>query len=240
MDTLLSLFEPGYLAVFVLGLLGGTHCIGMCGGIVGALSMPSVNAAPVWPRQLAYNLGRITTYSLLGALAGAVGSASLVFNDFLPVQMVLYVLANCMMLGMGLYLMGLPQAFLPLERVGQHLWRRVLPLSQPFMRGQGAVRAYPLGVLWGLLPCGLTYGVLSTAVMSGSALRGGALMLIFGAGTLPNLLLAGVLLARYGKLVRSRLFRTVAGLLVLSFGVYGLVRAPELGGKLWAGVICNV
>ncbi|MBK9394559.1 MAG: sulfite exporter TauE/SafE family protein [Uliginosibacterium sp.] len=232
--------DPGYLAVFVLGLLGGTHCIGMCGGIVSALSIPSASAGPIWPRQLAYNLGRITTYAMLGVLAGAVGSASLVFNSYLPVQLTLYVLANCMMIGMGLYLMGLPQAFLPLEKLGQRLWRRVLPLSQPFMRGQSAAKAYPLGVLWGLLPCGLTYGVLSTALMSGSALRGGALMLSFGVGTLPNLLLAGVLLARYGKLIRSKLFRTAAGVLVMSFGVYGLVRAPELGGKLWAGVVCGV
>jgi sulfite exporter TauE/SafE len=232
--------DPGYLAVFVLGLLGGTHCIGMCGGIVSALSIPSASAGPIWPRQLAYNLGRITTYAMLGVLAGAVGSASLVFNNYLPVQLTLYVLANCMMIGMGLYLMGLPQAFLPLEKLGQRLWRRVLPLSQPFMRGQSAAKAYPLGVLWGLLPCGLTYGVLSTALMSGSALRGGALMLSFGVGTLPNLLLAGVLLARYGKLIRSKLFRTAAGVLVMSFGVYGLVRAPELGGKLWAGVVCGV
>jgi sulfite exporter TauE/SafE len=232
--------DPGYLAVFVLGLLGGTHCIGMCGGIVSALSIPSASAGPIWPRQLAYNLGRITTYAMLGVLAGAVGSASLVFNHYLPVQLTLYVLANCMMIGMGLYLMGLPQAFLPLEKLGQRLWRRVLPLSQPFMRGQSAAKAYPLGVLWGLLPCGLTYGVLSTALMSGSALRGGALMLSFGVGTLPNLLLAGVLLARYGKLIRSKLFRTAAGVLVMSFGVYGLVRAPELGGKLWAGVVCGV
>jgi sulfite exporter TauE/SafE len=232
--------DPGYLAVFVLGLLGGTHCIGMCGGIVSALSIPSASAGPIWPRQLAYNLGRITTYAMLGVLAGAVGSASLVFNNYLPVQLTLYVLANCMMIGMGLYLMGLPQAFLPMEKLGQRLWRRVLPLSQPFMRGQSAAKAYPLGVLWGLLPCGLTYGVLSTALMSGSALRGGALMLSFGVGTLPNLLLAGVLLARYGKLIRSKLFRTAAGVLVMSFGVYGLVRAPELGGKLWAGVVCGV
>ncbi|MBK9219850.1 MAG: sulfite exporter TauE/SafE family protein [Uliginosibacterium sp.] len=232
--------DPGYLAVFVLGLLGGTHCIGMCGGIVSALSIPSASAGPIWPRQLAYNLGRITTYAMLGVLAGAVGSASLVFNHYLPVQLTLYVLANCMMIGMGLHLMGLPQAFLPLEKLGQRLWRRVLPLSQPFMRGQSAAKAYPLGVLWGLLPCGLTYGVLSTALMSGSALRGGALMLSFGVGTLPNLLLAGVLLARYGKLIRSKLFRTAAGVLVMSFGVYGLVRAPELGGKLWAGVVCGV
>lgn len=232
--------DPGYLAVFVLGLLGGTHCIGMCGGIVSALSIPTANAGPIWPRQLAYNLGRITTYGALGALAGAVGSASLVFNQYLPVQLGLYVLANCMMIGMGFYLMGLPQAFLPLEKLGQRLWRRVLPLSQPFMRGQGVAKAYPLGVLWGLLPCGLTYGVLATALMSGSVLRGGALMLSFGAGTLPNLLLAGLLLSRYGKLIRGKPFRTAAGVLVMSFGVYGLVRAPELGGKLWAGVVCAV
>ncbi|WP_018607804.1 sulfite exporter TauE/SafE family protein [Uliginosibacterium gangwonense] len=235
-----ALPDVGYLAVFVLGLLGGAHCIGMCGGIVSALSLPGQGGGSIWWRQLAYNLGRICTYTLLGTLAGAVGSASLVFNDFLPVQMTLYVIANCMMLGMGLYLMGLTQVFLPLERMGQRLWRVVQPLSKPFVRGRSMASAFPLGLLWGLLPCGLTYGVLSTAVMSGSALNGGALMLAFGAGTLPNLLLAGVLLARYGKVVRGRAFRTGAGLFVMAFAIYGLVRAPELGGKLWAGVICKV
>lgn len=235
-----ALPEIGYLAVFLLGLLGGAHCIGMCGGIVSALSLPSGQRAIAWPRQWAYNLGRILTYAMLGCLAGAVGSASLVFNDFLPVQITLYVVANCLMLAMGLYLMGLTQILLPLERVGQGLWRLVQPLSARFMRRQDAASAFPLGLLWGLLPCGLTYSVLGTAVMSGSALNGGLLMLAFGAGTLPNLLLAGLLLARYGKVVRGRWFRSTAGLLVMAFAVYGLMRAPSLGGQLWAGVICKV
>lgn len=232
--------ETGYLAVFLIGLLGGAHCIGMCGGIVGALSAPVPGAAPVWSRQLAYNLGRIASYTAIGTAVGALGSASLLFNRFLPVQMALYILANLMLIGMGIYLMGFTRALAGVERLGQILWRRIQPLSRHLMPVRDWRQALPVGFLWGFLPCGLTYSVLSLALVSGSALRGGALMLAFGAGTLPNLLLAGILLARYRNIVRSRSFRTGAGLIVLAFGVYGLIRAPELGGRLWAGVLCEI
>lgn len=224
----------------MIGLLGGAHCIGMCGGIVSALSGPQPGSASVWSRQLAYNLGRICSYTCIGAAVGALGSASLLFNRFLPVQLALYVLANLMLIGMGFYLMGFTRVLVGVERLGQGLWRRIQPLSRRLLPVRDWRGALPVGFLWGFLPCGLTYSVLSLALVSGSALRGGGLMLAFGAGTLPNLLLAGMLLMRYRNVVRSRSFRLVAGLIVLAFGVYGLIRAPELGGRLWAGVVCAV
>ncbi|NSL55568.1 sulfite exporter TauE/SafE family protein [Uliginosibacterium aquaticum] len=230
----------GFLSVFLIGLLGGAHCIGMCGGIVSALSSPVPGAAPVWSRQLAYNFGRIASYALIGGLVGAIGSASMLFNRVLPLQLMLFVLANLMLIGMGLYLMGFTRALAGVERGGQLLWRRIQPLSKRFLPVRSWRQALPVGFLWGFLPCGLTYSVLSLALVNGSAVRGAGLMLAFGAGTLPNLLFAGILLARYRNLVRSRSFRLVAGLVVLFFGIYGLIRAPELGGLLWAGVICEV
>lgn len=230
----------GFVSVFVIGLLGGAHCIGMCGGIVSALSTPHPGAGPVWSRQLAYNCGRIASYTFIGALIGALGSASLLFNQFLPVQLALFVLANLMLIGMGFYLMGFTRVLAGVERAGQLLWRRIQPLSRRLLPVLNWRQALPVGFLWGFLPCGLTYSVLSLALVSGSAWRGAGLMLAFGAGTLPNLLFAGILLARYRNIVRSRSFRWTAGLIVLAFGVYGLIRAPELGGRLWAGVICEV
>lgn len=230
--------DSGFVAVFLVGLLGGVHCVGMCGGIVAALSAPG--AAGRLPGLLAYNLGRVTTYAALGGVFGAIGSASLLFNQTLPVQLAFYVLANCLLVLLGLYLMGVTRALGPLERLGQRIWRRVQPLGKRFLPVRNWQQALPLGMVWGLIPCGLIYSVLSTALVSGSAARGAMLMACFGLGTLPNLLLAGVLLARFRAFSQQAALRLGAGLLVAGFGVLGLIRAPELGGRLWQGIICAV
>lgn len=232
--------DTGYLAIFLVGLLGGTHCVGMCGGIVGALSIQIPGQARrAWLIHLAYNLGRILTYASLGAVMGAIGSAGLLLEGMLPVQLFLYVLANLMLVAMGLYLTGVTQVLAPVERVGQHVWRRVQPFTRRFLPASSPARAFPLGMLWGLLPCGLVYSALATALVTGSAPRGGGLMLAFGLGTLPNLLLAGMFFKRLRDITRNRRVRLASGLVVLAFGVFGLVMAPELGGKLWSGVVCH-
>ncbi len=231
--------ETGYIAVFLIGLLGGTHCIGMCGGIVSALTVQIPGQVRrQWPIQLAYNIGRISTYTALGSLAGAIGTVGLLLGDVLPVQMALYVLANVMLIALGLYLTGFTRLLAPLERMGHHVWRRVQPLTRRFLPARGPVQAFPLGLLWGFLPCGLVYSVLATALVTGSAARGAGMMLAFGLGTLPNLLLAGMLLKRLRGITRSTWLRSAAGLLVLGFGVFGLINASTLGGHLWSGVVC--
>jgi len=231
--------ETGYIAVFLIGLLGGTHCVAMCGGIVGALSvqMPGQQARQ-WPIHLAYNLGRITTYTALGGLVGAIGSAGMLFGDVLPVQLGLYVAANVMLILLGLYLTGVTQLLTPIERAGGVIWKRIQPLTSRFLPARSVGRALPLGLLWGFLPCGLVYSVLTTALVTGSAARGAGLMLAFGLGTLPNLMLAGMLFKRFRDLTRNTRVRLAAGLLVAGFGVYGLYHAQHLGGQLWSGVIC--
>lgn len=231
--------ETGYIAVFLIGLLGGTHCVGMCGGIVSALTVQIPGQVRrQWPIHLAYNLGRIATYTGLGALLGAIGSVGLLFDDFLPVQMALYLMANLMLVALGLYLTGFTRLLAPLERMGQALWRRVQPLTRRFLPARGLRQAIPLGLLWGLLPCGLVYSVLTTALITGSAAGGAGLMLAFGLGTLPNLMLAGMLLKRLQGVTRRPWVRTLAGSVVLGFGVFGLVNASTLGSRLWNGVLC--
>lgn len=236
--------DSGFLSVFLVGLLGGVHCAGMCGGIVSALSISpqGLRAAPAsaWQLHLAYNIGRITSYAIAGALMGAIGSFGLLLNNALPVQMTLYVGANLMMIALGLYLTGVTQALAFTERAGQQLWRRVQPLTRRFLPVQGPRQAFPLGLLWGWLPCGLVYSVLAMTLLSGSATRGAATMLAFGLGTLPNLMLAGLLLVRFRGLMQTRALRLASGLLVLGFGVYGLFNATTLGGRLWQGVVCHV
>ncbi|MFT3736361.1 MAG: sulfite exporter TauE/SafE family protein [Rhodocyclaceae bacterium] len=237
--------EPGLLAVFLIGLLGGTHCVGMCGGIVTALSGPvmqpgQARTQPDWRLHLAYNGGRMLTYAVLGAVFGALGSATLLFNHVLPVQLALYVLANLLLLALGAYLLGVTVLLAPLERIGGRLWRRIQPLAARYLPARSWQQALPLGMLWGLIPCGLIYSVLSTALLSGSATQGALLMGCFALGTLPNLLLAGLALARFRDVLRRQSVRWLAGLLIIAFGVLGLWRAPDLGGRLWQGIICEV
>ena len=212
--------DSTFIALFLVGLLGGTHCVGMCGGIVGALSM---GAPGRWSMHLAYNAGRILSYGLAGAIAGAVGAASLGLDSQVPMRLALYLVANLMLIALGLYLLGVTQALAFTERAGQLLWQRLQPLTRRFLPARTVAQAFPLGMLWGWLPCGLVYSALATALRGGSALRGGLCMLAFGLGTLPNLLLAGIVLARLNEFVRRPAVRVASGLLVLGFGLYGLL-----------------
>lgn len=212
--------DSTFLALFLVGLLGGTHCVGMCGGIVGALSM---GAPGRWSMHLAYNAGRILSYTLAGTIAGAVGAASLGLDSQVPIRLVLYLLANLMLIALGLYLLGVTRVLAFTERAGQLLWQRLQPLTRRFLPARSVAQAFPLGMLWGWLPCGLVYSALATALSSGSAAHGGLCMLAFGLGTLPNLLLAGIVLARLNEFVRRPAVRVVSGLLVLGFGLYGML-----------------
>jgi len=211
--------DSGFFALFLVGLLGGAHCVGMCGGIVGALTM---GGASRWSMHLAYNSGRILSYATAGALAGALGAASLGLEGQIPARLILYLFANLMLVALGFYLLGVTRALAFTERAGQALWRRVQPLTRRFLPATTIRQAFPLGLLWGWLPCGLVYSALASALSAGSAGRGAALMLAFGLGTLPNLLLAGILLSRLNEFVRLPVVRIMSGLLILGFGIYGL------------------
>lgn len=219
--------DTGFLALFLVGLLGGTHCVGMCGGIVGAMSM---GGKAGWGMHFAYNGGRILSYAAAGAIAGALGAASLGLEGQVPARMALYFIANLMLVALGLYLLGITSALAFTERAGQGLWRRLQPLTRRFLPVRGVAQAFPLGLLWGWLPCGLVYSALATALAAGSAGWGAAAMLAFGLGTLPNLLLAGLLLARLNEFVKRPAVRTISGLLVLGFGIYGFFGLMRLSG----------
>ncbi len=230
------------LAVFVVGLLGGVHCIGMCGAIVSALSAGTATRSsggkPPWHLQLAFNGGRIGSYMVAGAMAGAAGSMALFFNDLLPVQVAMYAFANLMLVGLGLYLFGVTRYISVLERVGARLWRRVQPWLGKLMPANTLPRALAVGALWGWVPCGLVYSVLATALLAGDALEGALVMLAFGLGTLPNLLFAGALMRALSLWRGGNLVRRGVGLLVVGLGLYGMAHAQVAGQHALAGVFC--
>jgi hypothetical protein len=214
-------------SAFVVGLLGGVHCVGMCGGIVAALTFglpPERRSAlgGLLPYLLAYNAGRIVSYAAAGAIMGAAG---VLLAGFLPVevaQRALLVVAALFMVAMGLYLAGWWRGLARLEAAGGALWRRIEPLGRGLMPVRRPGQAFALGLLWGWLPCGLVYSVLVWAVSSGSALQGMLLLLAFGLGTLPNLLAMGAAAGLVARYAREPRVRATAGALVVAFGLYTL------------------
>jgi sulfite exporter TauE/SafE len=177
-------------AAFFVGLFGSAHCLLMCGGMAGALQMlmPESTGRRAW-LQLMLGLGRISSYALTGALFGGIG-ASMIGSTGLASQW-LQLFAGCMLLAMALYISRVWFGLLRLERAGQRLWRLVQPLGQKLLPLNTSARAYGYGLCWGYLPCGLVYSALSWSLGSGSAVNGALWMLLFGAGTLPAVLLAG-------------------------------------------------
>lgn len=214
------------LTAFVVGLLGGVHCLGMCGGIVGALTfgLPENQRKGVrfLPFLLAYNAGRILSYTLAGAMAGGLG---VLLAGILPVQQaqnILIVIAAIFMLLMGLYIGGWWNGLTFLEKAGGTFWRRLEPLGRRMMPVKSPLQAFGLGLVWGWLPCGLVYSVLVWAVSAGSAMQGAMLMAAFGLGTLPNLLLMGAAAGWLGQHIKKPAVRYVAGGLIIAYGIYML------------------
>ena len=213
---------PLLLTALALGLLGGGHCIGMCGGLMGAMTL----AIPVeqrkgwvlWRVLLGYNFGRIASYALAGAILGGLGWLA----QDLGLGRVLRTLAGLMMIAMGLYLANWWTGLTYIERLGKGLWRHIQPLASRMLPITSAPRALAVGALWGWLPCGLVYSTLIWASSQGHAGQSALLMLAFGLGTLPTLLATGVAAERLLKLLRLRKVRISAALLVIAFGIWTL------------------
>ncbi|MEE4092136.1 sulfite exporter TauE/SafE family protein [Pseudomonas viridiflava] len=211
---------PLLFSALVLGLLGGGHCLGMCGGLMGALTLaiPREQRARRMQLLMAYNLGRIISYAIAGFFSGLVGWA--VANS--PGATTLRVVAALLLIAMGLYLAGWWSGLTRIERLGRGLWRYLQPFATRLLPISSIPRALLLGALWGWLPCGLVYSTLLWAASQGNAIDSALLMLAFGLGTWPVLLATGLAAERTTALLRRRSVRTAGGMLVILFGLWTL------------------
>jgi len=211
---------PQLASALVLGLLGGGHCLGMCGGLMGALTLaiPAEQRGRRLRLLLGYNLGRILSYAVAGLLLGVAGWA--LANS--PAVTALRVAAALLLIAMGLYLGGWWSGLTYIERAGRGLWRRVQPLANRLLPVRSVPRAILLGALWGWLPCGLVYSTLLWAASQGNAAHSALLMLAFGLGTWPILLATGLAAERTRQLLRRRGVRAAGGMLVVLFGLWTL------------------
>lgn len=215
--------ELTFLTALMIGLLGSTHCLGMCGGIVGALNAGSPKPIRSYASRAAhhfsYNAGRIMSYVFAGTLAGLAGAliSHSALGTVVPIGRLI---AGLFMIALGLYLAGWPQIINWLEKLGIHIWKRIEPLGRRFLPAKTPLHAFGLGLVWGWLPCGLVYSALALAIASASPGQGALIMLGFGLGTLPMLLAMGGAADYLLKLVRKPVMRQAAGACVVLFGIY--------------------
>ena len=227
--------EITLVSAFLVGLLGSTHCLGMCGGIVGALTFglkDDIRRSPVrlFPYLAAYNLGRIASYALAGALLGLASAQVLRVAPPEQARLLARIISGGFMVLLGLYLAGWWPGLTALERLGGKLWVRIEPFGRRFLPVNHPLKALALGLVWGWLPCGLVYSALAWSLASGDAIQGAALMLAFGLGTLPMLFAMGAAARWLGQVARLVWVRRGAGILILLFGLYTLFASGAHSG----------
>ena len=228
--------SPQSLAsAFILGLFSTVHCVGMCGGIIGALSL----SLPDRIRQQRlrhlvfiklYNLGRILSYSFAGLVVGHIGAEAAAYADMSGGPSMLRYTSVILMIAIGLYLAGWLPQLSRVERIGTPVWKLLEPVGRKLVPVNTMPRALLYGLVWGWLPCGMVYFVLVWALTSGSATQGALIMAAFGLGTLPSLLAAGLAVSWLKRFTQSKMTRQLVGALVIAMAI-GSLLMPMGGHK---------
>ena len=216
---------------FVTGLLGAGHCIGMCGGLVSALSLSEIGQKGGWLFHLLYNSGRITTYTFIGAVVGLLGSALAYTDRFKMVTRMLLVGSDLFIILVGLGTAGL-FTWLNAAKLDFPAPMKIMTTAVSGLRRlPPALAALPLGLLFGFLPCGYLYAVAITAAQSASVATAALMLLAFGIGTAPSLLLFGGAAHWLSGRARTWMLR-LAGLVVAGMGVINLFKHLRMMGWL--------
>jgi uncharacterized protein len=244
---ILTAFEARAASAFALALLGGAHCAGMCGGFVVALHGVAPRQERALRFAIAYNAGRVTSYTAGGALAGLAG-AGLYASRVLPLQVGLLVLGAAMLLVIAASMWSRPTLLNRFGHAGAGFWRLLQPLARGRFPPKSVGAALAIGLAWGWIPCGMVYAALPLALVSGGVLQGAAVMLAFGLGTLPNLGLMQIAAAKMrkasGKPGALAWLRPVAGVVLVLFAASDLAHAAQVAGLTspslaWLAAVCH-
>ena len=242
--------SPLVVSALVMGLFGGVHCVAMCGGVVGVLCSAAprcptasglgsgsggergsgsgrLRQVPYW---LAYNAGRIASYTLLGFLFATLGTLSTGVFPLDGVRYMLRAVAALCMLAVGLHLAGLPSVVKGLESLGAPLWRRLAPLTKRFVPLRTPWHALVLGGLWGMMPCGLLYGALALAASAPSPAIGALTMTAFGVGTLPVMLTLSAVAQSVARWLARAWVKRAVGVAFLAFGLWSTAGVAAQAG----------
>ncbi|NVK56728.1 MAG: sulfite exporter TauE/SafE family protein [Alteromonadaceae bacterium] len=212
----------GFISAFIVGLAGSLHCVGMCGGIAGALRAAIPGNKTSLPYILSYNFGRITSYAIAGCITGGLGQIAQ--TSVAHGLAIFQILSALMLLAMGLYLAQWWRGLARIEQLGQGVWKRIRPLSKRFLPFKSPLSAYPYGFIWGWLPCGLVYSTLTWALVSGDALQGALTMAAFGLGTLPALVSVSIGAGWIITLLQQNTTRTLVATGLIVYALFLIYR----------------
>lgn len=224
-----------------MALAGAMHCVAMCGGLALIVSRPAatlasgvavsgsngedsdrperVRGSAAWfrPRFFVYGFGKALTYGTLGLVVGLIGAVTASLRGG---QQILTIAAGVVLIAVGLHLAGvswLSRLAAPVG--GSHL----IGWMAGHLRGRGVGPALALGLLNGLLPCGLVYGALAAALAQGSVVESTLFMIVFGIGTMPALWVS-VRLAAWVSIENRILLTRISGVLLIIYGGFTLLR----------------
>jgi sulfite exporter TauE/SafE len=226
----MSSIDPLLAFFFTTGVaIGFGHCIGMCGPIVVALSLSSKGRSTLVPHLL-YNVGRIMTYGVLGGIMGVVGSFTIVASHIEGLQKTVMIVTGVLIALMGVVLTG----WVPFLRRFRFCCETPAVPSSVYRRifaSKSALVYFPLGLLLGLLPCGPVYTALisvarATMDVDGVApgfLLGTALMLTYGIGTAPALLIVGGL-SNTNWVKSKAVVERIGSVLMIAMGIYFTIK----------------
>ncbi|MBE9563205.1 MAG: sulfite exporter TauE/SafE family protein [Proteobacteria bacterium] len=217
--------ELTVVSAFLAGLLSAAHCIGMCGSIVGALTLTIPNNQSLWLYLLSYNLGRIISYTMAGLAVGFLGASvadQLSLHDY---HFIILQISGIFMIVLGLYMGDWWLGLSKLEQMGAHLWCKLEPWGQSLIPVKHPWQAFSFGLIWGWLPCGLVYSILAFSLASCDTWQGGMLMLAFGLGTLPSLLALGATAKWIINFTNNYYVRKFTAMLIVIFGLVVIYEA---------------
>jgi sulfite exporter TauE/SafE len=217
-------FSSSYLVAFVMGLFSSMHCISMCGSIIGTLTLSLSQEirnkkALLLPFVFNYNFGRITSYTLAGALAGVIQTIVTVQLGDINGHRLLQILSAVVMASAGLYIAGWFPRFAYIEKSGVHIWKKIEPIGRKLIPVKTRLHAYLFGMVWGWLPCGLVYTALALAATAGSISNSALTMLAFGLGTLPAVMGVGIMTGVLTRLSKMRGFKQAIGLFMIGLAL---------------------
>ena len=227
------------ITAFFIGLFSTVHCLGMCGGMVGAMTMslkPNIRNNPLYlgVYTFFYNFGRISSYALMGLLFGLFGQ--IIRDALLPENglVVMRTITSLLIIAMGFFIAGWFPQFSRIEKIGIPVWRFLQPMSERLLPVRNIWQAFLFGAVWGWLPCGLVYYALLMSPGNDGAINSALFMFFFGLGTMTPMIAAGFVVGKFTRFKNSNNLRIASGLLLILMGFIGMYLAlkPEIRHQL--------
>ena len=217
----MNLAELQIASAFIAGVFGSLHCVAMCGGIATALGI-SADSSKSRLMAFLYQVGRISSYAIAGAIVAFLGSQLSEHSDSQLFKTGLRIVSVLFMTGLGLYLAGWFPRFAQIERIGLPIWRKISPISQKLLPLKKNWHALMLGLLWGWLPCGLVYSILLWSMSAPNVASGALVMVAFGLGTFPAMFAMSLGANQLLVVLSQPVIRRIAGITVLLLALYSL------------------